>query len=442
MADRDKRSRNREDRNEDDEELRNYWQRDEKPLEQSSFYWNITCARPDLKKGGDVLSLDPILTSLTWEDALIQTASLTVMSPEREDLVTIKEGYKLKVDYAREDGTGANWHRLWELRVTNVTQSASGDISLEAADELEWLKRSRDDFEYKKGDGKSRHKKKDGWLGHQIVEDIAKRYGIGVGHLAKCDARIEITEQNTSPLKIINQAYKKEREETGKRFVIRMEKGKLYVETLKRSRTLLILGGQLLGADVTRMLPKNVATLLSVRASSKRKKGEHKKIEVEVQASRDIRKRFGVIHNFWEIDEKVDSKAKVKKLAQREMKERLEPKREVSVTMAGEVTLRRGDSVKVGLGFIKELLYVSSVSHSVSPGDYTMDVTLSFDDPYTDEEGDATREKICKEAKKKGRRAPDFCRHGHVRNDYDPYAPGGGGSDDRRNHRRDAHTHA
>ena len=84
------------------------------------------------------------------------------------------------------------------------------------------------------------------------------------------------------------------------------------------------------------------------------------------------------------------------------------------MTVPGYPGLRRGDAVKVAMRdeHLVELMYVTGASHTVSGGDYTTDLTLSFDEFYIDKEGEATREKICKVAKKEGRKAPWFCDDG------------------------------
>lgn len=416
------------DRNKQDD-IRNYWQKRKAPLAVRDYRWRVYAYRGNIKNPKRRwVRLDSMVTAMSWEDTLIQTAQISLINP-RESL-NIIEGHKIVVHYSA-NRDGKNWTKLWALRVTSVTISPGNDsIEIEAADELEWLKKSKDDFSYRKGNGESKDKRPDGWYAHQIARDVAKRYGIKVGSLAKGKHSIkELVEKNASPLSIIEAAYKKEREETGYKYVIRMRNGKLFVTRLRRSRELLIYGGQALDAQITRRISERVATELTVRG--KVKDGDKEKKEtVRVRATKKIRRRYGHVHDFWTLDDPVDSIAAMRKRARREMAERQEPDREVTLTVQGHPGIQRGDAIRVALkdyGLV-DLVYVTGASHSVSPGQYTVDLTLSFDEFYMDEEGEKIREKLCKKARENDRKRPKFCRE-----DYDVFAPSKRKSSKRRN---------
>jgi hypothetical protein len=423
-----KKKREGKDRNKQDD-IKNYWQRRKGPLRVRDYQWRVYAYRGNVKNPKRRwVRLDALVTAMSWDDALIQTANISLINP-RETL-NLGEGHKVVVYYTgNRDGT--NWKKLWNLRITSVaTSPANNGIEIEAADELEWLKRSKDDFAYRKGSGESKDKRPDGWYAHQVARDVARRYGIKVGSLVKGKHSIkELVEKNASPLSIIEKAYAKEREETGYKYVIRMKNGKLFVTRLRRSRELLIYGGNALDAQITRRISDRVATELTVRGKVK-EGGSEKKKTVRVRATKKIRRRYGHIHDFWTLDDAVESVSAMRKRARREMAERQEPDREVSLTVPGYPGIQRGDAIRVAMkdyGLV-DLVYVTGASHSVSPGQYTVSLTLSFDEFYMDEEGEKTREKLCKKARENDRKQPKFCR-----DNYDVFAPAKRKSQKRRN---------
>lgn len=412
MAKKSKKNRNKQ----DDEPIRNYWKKAKPDLRVKDYNWRIFCYRGNRN---DRIRLDPMVTSMNWEDALIQTVNLSLVNPLDNDKLNVDLGHKITVFYSAKETGG--WKKLWSLRVTSVTESADGEtMEIEAADELEWLKKSKDDFSYRKGKGKSKDKRPKGWLAHQITRDVCKRYGIKVGSLVKGKKRItKLTKKGASPLSIIEEAYKQEREETGFKYVIRMRNGKLSVTRLRRSRELLIYGGQALDGQVTRRLNDKLATELTVRGQIK-DGGSEKKKTIKVQATKKIRRRYGYIHDFWNLDGEAEGLKQMRKEAKRELTDRQEPDEEVTISVPGYPGLQRGDAIRLNWprAGMKELVYVTAASHSVSPGEYTTELTLSFDEFYVDQEGEKIREKICKKAEKDGRKKPDFCRE-----NFDPFAP-------------------
>jgi phage protein D len=149
--------------------------------------------------------------------------------------------------------------------------------------------------------------------------------------------------------------------------------------------------------------------------------GSEKKQTIRVRATKKVRQRYGFVHDYWNLEgEKAKSEAELRKLAKRELADRQEPEEEVTITVPGYPGLQRGDAIRLNWpqADMKELVYVTAASHSVSAGDYTTDLTLSFDEYYEDKEGEKIREKLCKKAEEKGRKKPAWCRE-----NYDPFAP-------------------
>jgi hypothetical protein len=396
--------------------LPNYWQRPAADLSFGEENFRVTAFRPERKSADErVVSLDAYVTGLSWEDTgPILTGSMVLQKGRGKRPLAINEGHRIRLEVAPE--LGGRYQVVWEMRITDSGITASsGTHEYQLADELAWLQKSRDDWQFrksknKKGDKKT--KRPNGWLAHQIAAEVCRRYGVKVGKLAKGTKRINnLTEHNASPLDIILKAYKLERQHSGRRFVVRMTAGKLEVVALRRSKSLLLLGETLIEASIQRSLRKAFATAAHVRATVKDgKKQKHKKLEVDVVADR-ASKRYGYIHKTIRLDDPVHSKAEARKLAKRELAKTMRPNREVTIEHSGIATLRRGDAVKLRLPElgVVEIVYVKSVSHSVSAGSYNMSVTCRFSDPYIDKKGKEIRKKRCEAARKSDRRQPDFC---------------------------------
>lgn len=423
------RSRNRRD------DLRDYWR---KPVRESTpldYRWRVLVYRGNEPRAANrLVDVTGAVTGIDWQDQTIRTATVTLTEPSRvsPDL-RIVEGQEVRVLYAvgrpGQADARPRMRTLMRLRITEVQKSISGGtVTIQAADALEWAKRSEYDWSYKKGTGRSRHKRPNGWLCHQIAADAARRAGIPIGSLSKGVHPIKnLTTRRASPLEVIRRAYEKERDETGNKYVIRMVDGRLYVTRLRRSRQLALLGGETISAELTRRLQQDFASVFTVRATVKRD-GREEKVKMRVKARPKTMRRFGRVHKFYNLEEPVDSRAAARRRAQRELYKRLEPEREVSVTVRGDTRLGVGDAVTVLLPVetgtqgksrkLRGLAYVTDASHSVAPGSYETSLTLGFEDPFVDKEGDKIRAKRCRAARRNGRKRPKFCRP-----DRDPYAP-------------------
>ena len=427
----------------DDLEIKSWWNRWMSPLPVRDYKWKVVAYRGNRPPKQRVLTLDSMVTGISWEDQRVMTCSITLQHPFRG--MPVAEGHQVHVYVS--SGNSGRWTKMWALQVEEVTiDDKTKTMTLTASDELAWLKKSKDDFVYKKGTGKSKEKRPHGWRGDLIVRDVCKRYGIRVGAIVKC-RRIfnKFDEKNISPLRVIEKVYEAERRKTGFKYIVSMRLGKLYVTRLRRSRDLLIYGGSALEASITRRVNKKIATELSVtghlegdggdekntedperkgKANKKDKntKGdEQKKQEFALKAPEKVRRRYGYIHQPVKLEDEKTIEA-LRRSAKLELADRMKPEREVTLTVPGNPFLRRGDAVKVAMpdeGFV-ELMYVTAASHTVSPGDYTVDLTLSMDEYYVDKKGEAIREQICKKAKKKGHKQPWFC----TQKDADLFAPG------------------
>ena len=131
-------------------EIDNYWHKWMSPLRVLDYRWKVIAYRGNARKGKRHIVLDSMVTAISWEDALVQKASISVQAAFKG--MPIKEGHQVTVFYAPKNV--GKWTKLWTLRVDEVSVDAKAmTLEIQASDELAWLKKSKDDFTYKKGKG-------------------------------------------------------------------------------------------------------------------------------------------------------------------------------------------------------------------------------------------------------------------------------------------------
>jgi len=407
--------------------LPDYWQKSAPDLSFGEERFRVTCFRGERQPAERKVVIDDFVTAITWEDSEpILTGTLTLQKSEGKKPMAINEGNVIRLEVAARQG--GKYRRIWDMRIMDSNIGAvSGEHGYSLGDEMAWLAKSRDDWQFRKAKSKKQsdthtHRPK-GWTADQIAREVCRRYGVKVGKLAKGTKRINnLTEKNASPLDIIMKAYKLERGYSGRRFVVRMRGGQLQVVALRRSKTMLLLGETLLDATIQRSLRKTLATAAHVTATvkgeakedPKAKKGKkgHKqsKLSVDVIAKR-ARERYGYVRKTIHLDDPVGTKAEARREAKRELVKSMRPNREVNFDHPGISTLFRGDAIHLRLPELglQEIVYVTGVAHSVSSGDYSMSVTCKFADPYIDKKGEEIRKKRCEKARKHNRTLPSFC---------------------------------
>lgn len=391
---------------------KNYWHRPRPPLD-IDYDFRVRLHRGSRRP----IAVDALVEQLSWtDDGPVMTGDLTF----REPPYVTKDGRKVPLNVGRGDRfkvftsqRGRNrWSLLWEMRVQPPPgggESVSSDIVegaaiFQLANDLALLSESHDDWHFTTD---KKHKK--GWRGDQIVRYVCKRYGVPVGPLPRMKSRTKrLTRKNTSPLAIIALAFRKERTQTGKRYFLGLRKGKLTAWPYRRSAWLLVLGPLISQAVYGESDRADFATELVVRAGSGKTK--KKKIHVKVR-SRGAIKRFGLIRkNF--TPKHVDTAAEARRAGKRELVKRLKPRREITLSHPGIPQLARGHAIlldlKTELG-LRQILYVKSVSHRVSSGDYTMDPTLAFDDPFENKNKKESLEDRCRKAREQGKPLPEGC---------------------------------
>lgn len=298
------------------------------------------------------------------------------------------------------------------MRISKPTYALKdGTIAIELENDLAILARSRDDFKYKL----DKDTKPKGWKPEEVTRDVCKRYGVRIGHLAATKVRIKnLTLENKSPLAVIQRAYRREKEESGRRFVIEIRGGRLYVRPLQRSKEMLILGDTLLDATLELSHQHGFATALDVTGTVKDGDKKRKKVNMGIVSRGSALRRFGYIVRPYKLEDEVSSEAAGRKRARIQLQELAKENRELTFTHPGVATLRRGHALRLQIdeGFVrKHVVFVREVTHTVSAGAYEMSVTVAFDDPFIDMDDAIAKEKWPKKAKERGRKSPRRASH-------------------------------
>lgn len=353
----------------------NFWDKTAPNYTLGADRWRIYIRRGD---GKSTLRVDDAMESLTWDDAsAVRTGTLAVRRPANGPKLEVTEGSQVIVQWSH---AGGPFKELWRMRLTEPNSTASdGSVSYQLIDDLQYLQLGSEDFHYAKD---KQHP--NGWLVHEIVADICKRFGVGVGRMIKTTTRVKRMTKRCSPLEAIVFALRKEKVATGRHMVISSSGGKVNVDPLRRSKYLLLMGKKLGEAAYTRqVLKEGFATSITVHGSRK-VKGHNKHLSVTVTSKNGV-KRYGTVHRFVSGGD-ADTVAEATKVGKRVLAKAMLPKQTLTLTMQGIPGLRRGAALLVDLPDegVRQVVYVTEVRHSVSGGgDYTMDVEVRFTDPYT-----------------------------------------------------------
>jgi hypothetical protein len=358
--------------------LRKVYQRDLEPLALEQQEFRVRLLRPSHPP----MALGGLVESVTWRGDPgdpVMHGEITVRYPDFADRQPVRRGHRVRLDVR----WGGEWKEVFTMRLYKPREDpASGTITYEMHDDGYLLQLSRDEFEYRKG--KKRHKK--GWKCHQIAKDIARQYRIPLGRIAEGKHFIKVLEMRGSPMQALQRAYALEKAHTGRRFVIRFNKGQLDILPLQRNALLYRLGPQL----TTALLSDDTddarwATAVTVKATVKQGK-KTKKIETTIFDDPRI-KKYGVIHKVKRAGPNVDSRDEARTLGKRYIAKHSEREDSLEITHPGIAFIRRGDAVAVRIPRVAVddqdgIMFVASHQHSLAGGEFTMSLTLSFDDPY------------------------------------------------------------
>lgn len=344
------------------------------------FWWKGT---------GDRVSLDGWCESFGWDDtadaAPVVTGSISLrQSREHAPIPRIEIGDQIIVEMRTSDA--ASWKELLRLRVQEPQRLASGQYTFQLANDAQLLTMGKDDWRFAKNKA---HKA--GWKPWQICDEVASRCKVRIvmPKVGKPIKKFPVL-KNHSPLDVINAALKHLRDTERKVLIRRFEAGVLYISERHYSSELLTLGPQIIDASLVETRRQDYATSLTVRTAAERKHGKttkgtkkatHKGITVQVNQQQFI-KRYGYVHLIV-YAHGADSPSEARQMGLAHLARILQPKRTLTITTPFIPGLRRGAYIRLGIEELglTQIVYVQSINHSISPGQATMDVTVSFDDP-------------------------------------------------------------
>jgi hypothetical protein len=375
------------------------------PLAQDEFQTYL------LKPGNKQVEISDETVSVSWVDSgPVLAGELQEQDPDpqmRKIGVNLGDTIML-MGRSRTEGS---FTELWRMRVQSANLSLrAGTRAWNLTDDLQNLADSRDDFRFVRGKA---HKQ--GFLASEVARVVCRKYGIQVGTITPTKYRIKRQiVKNGSPLDAITDAYKTERTQTGVRYVIRFKRGKLYITRLTHSALLYELGETI--ADGTYEITKRAtyATVITLHGTGSKRKGKdakgHTKRKTVKITSRVTRKaftaRYGIVHKSVTM-KGIDSLAEAKKRGLADLAKRMKPNRTLTFTHPGVLGIRRGQGLRLrdpskGTWM---LCWVTEVRHAVSAGSYTMDVTVTFSDPFKLTAADKRAAKRFAKARAKGRKA-------------------------------------
>jgi hypothetical protein len=380
------------------------------PLAQDEFRLLLLRGRKNL---GDITYL---VTACSWQDTgAIMTGDVSLQDPDPgAGKLSVSPQSILLGDMVELQARAANsaaFVEMWRMRVQQAsTATAAGTRSWSLADDLQNLSDSTDSFRFVRDKKQHKH----GWTADQVIRFVCQRYGIRIGALPRMSYRMKRMVQNdSSPLDVITEALRTERVHTAHRFVMRFRRGKLFITPLRRSSLMYEMGPTIIEGTLGLTKTEDFATVLTVRGAAHTEKGtdgkKHKvkkgrKIAVRV-TSKKSSARFGVVHKTVTLSG-IDSSAEARHRGLAEITKRLKPNRQFTFTHPGVLGIRRGQALRIRSrdAALAHVVWVTDVRHSLAPGDYTMEVTVTFSDPFSLTRADKLAVKKAAAAAKKRRK--------------------------------------
>lgn len=333
----------------------------------------------------------------SWDDVnAITTGTMTVReSPYKQGLSgpSVDQGDRVLCQVSE----GHGWHDLWAMRVYEpALKVADVQRTVKIVNDLDLLRQSEDHFLYKRD---ATHPQ--GWTGPQVIADVCRQYHVQIGGLYTTTKKIgKIHVKRGSPLTVIRNVILREKRRNGRRLVLSYRNGRLYVLPLRRSPSLLAMGRTLMDAAFSSTLPPEFGSAVTVQHSldyatggtdkQKRTKKKAQKGHVEVESRASIA-RFGYVHRLV-FSPDAQSDAELRKEGMAWLAAVAKPLKHLELTHVGMPHLRRGDAIQLALGdegLRRQIVWVYTVSHNVTPQNYTMNVRVIFDDPYIDHVGES-----------------------------------------------------
>jgi hypothetical protein len=151
---------------------------------------------------------------------------------------------------------------------------------------------------------------------------------------------------------------------------------------------MLLLGPTIIDATIERSF-RDVASAVVATTTVKRRdargRRRTRKLQVKVVSEERVR-RYGYIvrHIHPDASEELDTADELRRHAQRRLARLMRPQEDLVFSHAGIPWLDRGDALRVTLvdADLDAICFVKEVQHDVSPGSYTVQVTVGWADPW------------------------------------------------------------
>ena len=353
------------------------------------------------------VNVDPLVEGISWTDHDAKmTGSLTLRRRAYgKGELEIDDGTLIILKV--RDNPNAKFRELWRMRVYIPEQSITdGTMSFTMESDIGLLQASVDDWKYVK----SRRRPK-GWLLSDIVRDVCRRYGLQCSFPRTKHRVKNFVKTDTSPWDVVVHCMKVLRTETGRRYTIHLEGNRLVVRPLKRSARLLVLGPYLLTASQSSSRRDNFATAMTIRGrnvkvTARDKKGHrvvrHRKVHTKIRSRVGVSK-YGYVHRIV-YDPDADTVGEARAHGLRHISQTIRPLREASITHPGILGVKRGDAIRLRIpaapnetgqdpgSHLDQVIFVREASWTVGPGDFTMSLTMAFEDPYVNKKVDRLTE--------------------------------------------------
>jgi hypothetical protein len=391
--------------------LKDFWRGGPGPaLRYGNDEWRVTAIRP----GRQTLDVTDLTERVSWEDnGPMLTGSISLRRPMTHPRLNLGEGHVILLKHRR---TGqASWGVVWRMRLGVLPDQATTvgvkDRTYEynMADEFAFLGQSKSTFKL----SKKKHPK--GLPVHKVIALICKQEGIAYAPLPTMKHTVKsFSEVNVAVLDMLLKLVRLENTNEDKDYKLRWRAGRLEVIRKQRSPYLLEMADTIIDASLSLSRKEGFATELKVNATPEKGKGKddkdrrkRKKRKISTTVTRaHLSRRYGRIKRTISVE--ASSVAEARKKGKRMLARLLRPKKEVSFTHPGIPGLKRHHAVRIDLPEqgIREVAYVQSVSHTVAPGSYEMEVTLRFTDPFADDDKKKKAKKKADAAKKRNRPTP------------------------------------
>lgn len=381
------------------------------PYNLGSEDYRLLVYRPDVRTSWPT-RIDGVVETVNWREEPgnpVMQGELHLQKPDLGTGLTIHDGHVLRLDCL----WGGNWREVWRLRLYDGEKTPGGLWGFQLADDGRLLQESEDDWHYTKSKAGG---KPNGWLCHEILVDVARRYRVPLGTVAQGTKYItDLDLKGASPMRVLQRAYAIERRATGRRFVIRWTHGKLNILPLTRNPLLFTFADTIEDAIVRKAeRGDQFATALTVRATAK-KPGSRKRQKIVHQlVNEGAVRREGFVHKQLKPDDVKDLADAIKK-GKRYMQEHSVRAVQLENLQHRLVPfVRRGDAIRVQVdGFqfrdkkgalTQGICYVGATNCSLSGGDGTMSLDVTLTDPYKPTKEDRKKQDKAKRTTKRNQK--------------------------------------